>query len=107
MRRRRQAVAGPPDLAPETVAILLGGWSANPPLAAPSRPGGVDHDFLTLYDIGGIAKLWCQHEVWLREQARLWGWQPTFMLRDVAMFFGEYVANDGPESSNPNVEQAH
>jgi hypothetical protein len=96
-----------PPLRAATTAILLGGWCADPPPTVTDDPHHVEHEFLTLYDSGGIERLWREHESWLREQARLWNWQPTYTLDGVAMFFGEYVANGGPETWNPHVEQRH
>jgi hypothetical protein len=52
MRRREQA-ASTPDLGPATIAILLAGWSADPPEDVP-REHGFSEGFLELYDIGGI-----------------------------------------------------
>jgi hypothetical protein len=98
MMRRREQAAGTPDLAPETVAILLRGWCADPPPDVPPRAGGVDPDFLTLYFIDGIATLWRRHEGWLREQARMWGWAPTFTLAGgTPAFYAERSAVDGIE----------
>ena len=80
-----------------TIAVLLAGWSAEPPAHVPRGPHGFDHGFLELYNIGGIAKLWRAHAAWLREQARLWIWSPTFTLGDRVLFYGEYVAAGGAE----------
>ena len=96
MKRREQAT-GMPDLKPETVAVLLGGWSADPPPELPRSSPDDDQHYLQLYGIGGIAKLWREHEGWLREQARLWGREPTFTLGDVPMCYGERVAHGGQE----------
>jgi hypothetical protein len=97
MKRRRQS-AGTPDLGPATAAILLAGWvDGHPPPGVPQEPHGFDHEFLTLYDTGGIAKLWRQYEPWLREQARAWGWVPTFTHNGTRMFYGECVAHGGQE----------
>jgi hypothetical protein len=89
MRRREQA-AGPPDLQVETVAVLLGGWCAEPPVGVPRGPHGFGGGFLELYDIGGIAKMWREHEAWLREHARVWGWEPRLVGPDgVRRFYAE------------------
>jgi hypothetical protein len=95
--KRREAVAGPPDLKPETVAVLLAGWGAEPPASVPQGPRGFDGNFLTLYDAGGIARLWREHETWLRAQAAEWNWSPAFTLDDRMLFYGEYVAASGQE----------
>lgn len=86
MKRREQAASTPDPLGPATIAILLAGWSADPPEDVP-REHGFSEGFLELYDIGGIGKLWRQHEPRLREQARLWGWQPRFTLDGGPMFW--------------------
>ena len=86
-----------PDLSAATVAVLLKGWCAEPPEGIP-RQHGFGGGFLELYNIGGIAALWHEHEGWLRAQAAEWGWEPTFTLGEVPMFYGEYVANGGPEA---------
>ena len=95
MATKRQVEA--PDLKPETVAVLLAGWSANPPPDVTAGPHGFGGGFLELYDVGGIARLWREHEAWLREQAAAWQWEPTYTLNGVPMFYAESVANGGPE----------
>jgi hypothetical protein len=67
--RREQRV---PDLAPRTIAVLLHGWTSQEPPET-SHHEGFEGEFLTLYEIGGIARLWKQHEAFLRETARRWG----------------------------------
>jgi hypothetical protein len=89
----RAAAAGPPDLSAETIAILLGGWGAEPPAAADDGDRGFEHGFADLYEQDGPATLWRTHEAFLRATAVAWGWVPTFLGPDgVARFWGEHDA---------------
>jgi hypothetical protein len=93
MKRRREQAAGPPDLQVETVAVLLGGWCAEPPADVPREPHGFGGGLLECFDIGGIAKMWRAHEGWLREQATAWGWGPHYVGPDgTRRFYGEALA---------------
>jgi hypothetical protein len=100
MKRMRRPQESAPDLRPDTISILLAGWTApDPPV--PFTPGGFGGGFIHLVTPGGIAELWKQHGPWLREQARAWGWQPTYQLDGELVFYGEYVARTGREHSEP------
>jgi len=86
-----------PPLSPNTTAILLGGWCAVPPAAVANHPDDVDHAYLVLYNIDGPAMLWRQHEPWLLEEARRWGWEPTHLHNGRLLYYGEFLAAGGPE----------
>lgn len=89
MRLRQQP--GTPDLKAETIAVLLAGWGA-PDAPEPSEPG-FGGGFLTLLDPDGPATLWRQHEAWLRERAKAWGWTPQVIGPDgVHRFWAEPLA---------------
>ena len=91
MRLRQQP--GAPDLKPETVAVLLLGWGAPDP-PEPSEPG-FGGGFLDLLEPGGAARLWRQHEAFLRETARRWGWEPTYKAPDGRMLYEAEAVAEG------------
>ena len=84
MRLRHQQDV--PDLAPRTIAVLLHGWTSEQPPET-SAHDGFEGGFIDLYDIGGIARLWREHEHYLRDVARRWGWEPTYRAPDGRMLF--------------------
>ncbi len=85
-----------PDLKNETAAVLLAGWSAEPPPGVPLGPHGFGGGLLECYSPGGMAALWRQHADWLRAQAAVWGWTPTCLGPDgVRRFFAEALAWEG------------
>jgi hypothetical protein len=88
--RRRAEV---PDLKADTIAVLLGGWSANPPDGVPPGPPGFGQGFIDLYEDAGIVRLWRQHARFLRATAKAWGWEPQFELPDGRRgHYAEHVA---------------
>jgi hypothetical protein len=86
-----------PPLSRDTTAVLLGGWCAVAPPTVTDDPQHVEHQFLTLYAVGGIARLWLQHEKWLRAQAAEWGWSPQFTHDGTQMFYGERAVLTGED----------
>ena len=81
---------GVPNLKADVVAILLGGWSADSPEPCPHGFGG---GFLDLLERDGPATLWRQHEAWLRERAKAWGWTPQVTGPDGRLrFWAEHLA---------------
>lgn len=85
-----------PNIKAETVAVLLAGWGAPIP-PEPSEPG-FGGEFITLYEHGGAARLWRQHERWLRGKAEVWGWTPQIVGPDGhRRFWAEHVAAGFPE----------
>jgi len=94
-RRRTEA----PALAPETVAVLVGGWRAVPPTV--TEGGCVDPNYLTLYAPDGIRRLWEAYEPWLREQAAAWSWSPMFTIDSGTkrLYYGAAVSRVGDEDS--------
>ena len=84
-----------PDLKPEVIAILLAGWSA--PMAPEPSPVGFSSGLLDLFD-GHTADIWTEHEQWLREKARQWGWEPSHVAPDGRrVFYGELCVIEGRE----------
>ena len=82
MKRRRELEVITSDLGRATVAIVLGGWSAE--AAGETCRASMDSAtaFWKLYDVGGIRGC-CGASMRprLREpRRRLWGWSPTFTL---------------------------
>ena len=89
MATRRNTNA--PNLKPETCAVLFAGWST-PDAPEPSEPG-FGGGFITLLEPDGPATLWRQHEAWLRERAKAWGWAPTVKGPDGRLrFWAEHLA---------------
>lgn len=83
-----------PDLKPETVAILLRGWDAYPP--EPPGPHGFGGGFAALCNRDDMTALWREHEVWLRDVARRWGWTPRVLGQDGRRrFYAEHIAVGG------------
>jgi hypothetical protein len=80
-----------PDLSLAAVAILLRGWSAEPP--EPYEQKGFSGGFVQLCQIGGIAALWRQHEFYLRDVGRRWHWEPDVEVPDGRrLYFAEAVS---------------
>ena len=78
-----------PNLCPCTIAILLRGWCVDPPVPCgdEAHPG-----FLDLYTHEESVGIWRQHESYLRDVARRWGWAPTVEVPDGRrMFVAEAV----------------
>ena len=98
MKRRREQAVGTPDLGPATAAVLLHGWCHRPPPNLPPGEPTADDRYLELYSDDGLT-LWCEHESRLRARAFEWGWEATFMLGGVPMFYAEYLANGGEEET--------
>ena len=73
----------------QTIAILLWGWGAQPPVDDGRH--GFGRGFLTLYEPGdaGIVRLWTTHREALLQQAEEWDWEPSDDLDGTAVFFGE------------------
>ena len=89
--RPRQPAAAP--LEPDVVAILLGGWLAEPP-GGRERQAGFTPGTLDVFsgNLPRVAELWHQHEAFLRAEARRVGVAPEFILPGGAVgFFGEYA----------------
>lgn len=85
-----------PDLKAEVIAILLRGWDAAPPQGVPLGPHGLAHGLMECFDPDGPARLWREHERWLRQMARTWGWTPDTEGPDGAMgFYAEHCAAFG------------
>ena len=87
-KRRTETIA---HLSPDTIAVLLDGWSATAPVASPHGFGG---GFLQLYEANdaGILRLWTTHREALLTQAEAWGWTPRWELEDGTVgFFGDYL----------------
>jgi hypothetical protein len=108
MKARRMPTA--PDVSPSVLAILLDGWGATPPVPCPFR--GFAGGFGMLAGQDGPATLWRQHETYLRQVARTWGWSPQWVGADgVRRFYGEHCANgewydaaDGTEDETDGTE---
>jgi hypothetical protein len=89
MKPRRSSAPNPRS---DVAAILLGGFGT-PPL------DGVKHHgfggmFFQLYEDGdeGIARLWRDHEQYLRSEAMRYGIQPAWDTGDgTLLFYGEFV----------------
>jgi hypothetical protein len=82
-----------PALAVETVAILLGGWSAHAPVSDDYE--GFAGGMFEAFEPGGPAALWRQHEGFLRATAKAWGWEPLDELPDGRrVFYGESCAHN-------------
>jgi hypothetical protein len=80
--------------------VLLHCWGHDdPPRDLAAGTDDAEDQYLVLYERGGAARLWAQHEQFLRSKAAEWGWKPKprFTLGGVAMFYGEYVTNGGEE----------
>ena len=77
-------------LAPKTVAVLLDGWGAKPPVASAYGFSGA---FLELFEANdaGIIRLWTRHREALLMQAEEWRWTPQYD----GVFFGEWVTTGG------------
>lgn len=89
----RQATAAP-DLADDVIAILLDGWGAQPPV--PCENHGFSRGFIDLFEPDGPGTLWHRHEVYLRQVARAWRWQPKWKGVDGTLrFYGEHIAAGG------------
>ncbi len=79
MAYRRDPDADVPDLSPEVIAILLGGWGATPPEPSIPNPGfaGGFYELASGHTSGAAADMWREHEEFLRDTARGWGWEPS------------------------------
>jgi hypothetical protein len=89
MATRRYSAA--PALKPETIAVLLAGWGVEAPEPGPHGFGGGVLE-LFLPDVGP-ARLWRQHEAYLRSVAARWNWAPTIEAPNGRkLFWGEAVA---------------
>ena len=66
-----------PDLKVQAIAILPRGFGADPPPEVPPGAFGFGSGMLELWRPGGMARLWRQHEAWLRQRAAEWHWAPV------------------------------
>jgi hypothetical protein len=87
--RKRITTPAVAPLSPDVVAILLAGWSAKP-------AGGIESEDDGLFDLfserdEGIARLFREHEAFLRSEASRLGIRPSWHLGGRELFFGEYV----------------
>lgn len=81
-----------PILPPDTIAILLHGWTAHSPEPCEDDGGA----WLDL-DPPQLGRLWREHETLLRSTAREWGWLPRFAgPDDRTRFFAEHLAAGFP-----------
>ena len=89
-KRRTDTIA---HLSAETIAILLWGWGAMPPVDDGRH--GFGGGFLQLYEANdaGIIRLWTTHREALLEVAQAWDWEPSDDIDGTAVFFGELVAS--------------
>ena len=91
VQRRSRHQAAPAS--PATAAVLLSGWGA-PPLGGAEQHGFAG-GFLELFEGNnkGIARLWRQHERYLRHEAARFGIEPESETDDGRIvFFGELAA---------------
>jgi hypothetical protein len=81
-----------PPMSYDTAAILLGGWGAAPP-AGVDRQFGFGGQMLEAFEAGGVARLWREHERFLRATAARWDWAPPYRGPDgVLRYHGEACA---------------
>lgn len=120
MRRRRRAT-DPHAIGERAAAIVLDGWSAEPPHDAPVADAEIFD--LLLSGETGLAQLWTAHEHWLRSIAQTWGIEPRYFVEPPnihgrrfvtseprgeeagAFFFGEALAVAGPQQIHIGAEE--
>jgi hypothetical protein len=88
MRRRRTDTA-PPPLKPSVVALLLRGWGTEAPEPSAHGFGGGQ---LEVFERDGVARLWNDHEPFLRATAQRWGWEPDTVTAHGVRFHAEALA---------------
>lgn len=103
MRLKANGPAPRPNLSNDTIAVVLGGWTADPPAGVPRTHGfgsGMGPLYYTRGPEGcgaGAAACWRQHEVYLRQVAAAWGWAPRHRAPDGTLaYYGEAIARGMP-----------
>jgi len=86
LRRHQQDAPAPMCFC--AAAVLLRGWSQEQP---PVDCADDSHTtFFDLFDPRDMARLWREHEFYLRGVAQQWGWRPTVPVPDGrVLFYGE------------------
>src|SRR5262245_56392560 len=100
----RRKLAGTPPLSPAVVAIVLSGWSAEPPKGESTSDGvfalggnwgcaspGDDDGVFDLFQSNevGVIRVWRRHQAFLLSEARRLGIQPKYAHKGQRLYFGQ------------------